>query len=322
MNEQQKHLLKSMITIRKFEEVIKDLHRAGLVDGALHCYTGEEAIAAGVCDVILPGDYVFSTHRGHGHAIAMGCELDRLFAELMGRADGVSGGMGGSMHLFDVKRGLMGGNGIVGGGLSLSLGTAYAEKLRGSSRITICFFSEGASNEGWFHETMNMAALWKLPLVFVCENNLFAATTPSFKTLANPEITRRAIGYGMPGVEADGNDVDAVRKTADEAAARARSGQGPTLVEYKTYRVEGHCMVIKDLPVFRPAEEVKRWAEHDPIRIYSDRILRMGDADEKDLAQIFDGVGKEISSAVEYAKTCAYPDAGEFLNKIKDRYAV
>ena len=318
----ERELLKIMITMRAFETVIKELHRQGFVEGAIHCYTGEEAIAAGVCQHLSKNDYIFSTHRGHGHAIAKGCCLKGIFAELMGKDTGLSGGMGGSMHLFDVKRGLMGGNGIVAGGVTLSLGTAYASKYLNDGKLTACFFSEGASNEGWCHEAMNMAALWKLPVVFCLENNLFAATTPSFKTLSDPDLFKRAAGFCMPGVCADGNDVDDCADKFGEAAALARGGRGPSLVEFKTYRVEGHCMVLDDLPVHRPAEEVAYWANRDPIKRYAEKLMynNMLTADGIDV--INDEVKKELDDAIAYAKGCPRPDAGAFLNKIGERYAI
>jgi TPP-dependent pyruvate/acetoin dehydrogenase alpha subunit len=217
-------MLKQMMLIREFERVIKELARAGTIEGAIHCYTGEEAAAVGVCAALTAEDYLFSTHRGHGHAIARGLPLENVMAELMGRATGVSGGYGGSMHLFSREKNLMGGNGIVGGGLTLALGPAYAAKLMNTRAVTVCFFSEGASNEGWFHEAMNMAALWALPLLFVCENNGFAATTPSFRTLSDPDIYKRAYGYGMEGLVVDGNDVEAVFEAANKAVEKARAG--------------------------------------------------------------------------------------------------
>lgn len=312
--------LKTMIVMREFERVIKDLANQGFVDGAVHCYTGEEAVALGVCLNLENKDYVFSTHRGHGHAIAKGCDLKRVFAELMGRASGVSGGYGGSMHLFDTERGLMGGNGIVAGGITLALGTAYASKYKNDGKVTVCFFSEGASNEGWCHEAMNMASLWKLPLIFACENNLFAATTPSYKTLSDPDIYKRAYGYGMVGVSADGNDLDDCIAKSNEAVTRARAGEGPTLIEFKTYRVEGHCRVIRDLPIFRPSDVVKYWEEHDPIKVYSERLLKNGLISTAEIKTIYEEVDQEIEEAITFAKASPLPDKEEFLRRVKERY--
>ncbi len=314
--------LKTMIIMREFERVIKDLANEGFVDGAVHCYTGEEATALGVCLNLNKDDYVFSTHRGHGHAIAKGLDLKAIFAELMGKAEGVSNGYGGSMHLFNPELGFMGGNGIVGGGLTVSLGTAYASKYKNDGKVTVCFFSEGASNEGWFHEAMNMAALWKLPIIFACENNLFAATTPSYKTLANPDIYERAKGYDMPGVCADGNDLDDCIKKSKKAIDRARKGEGPTLIEFKTYRVEGHCRVIRDLEIFRPKDVVERWAAHDPIKVYSERLIENKILTEADVKQLWKEVEVEINEAIEYGKRGTLPSKEEFLNKVSERYAI
>lgn len=314
--------LKTMIIMREFERVIKDLANEGLVEGAVHCYTGEEAVALGICNCLNKDDYVFSTHRGHGHAIAKGLNLNKIFAELMGKADGVSNGYGGSMHLFDPENGFMGGNGIVGGGVTVSIGTAYASKYKNDGKVTVCFFSEGASNEGWCHEAMNMASLWKLPIIFACENNLFAATTPSYKTLANPDIYERAKAYNMVGVMADGNDLDDCMEKSREAIDRARRGDGPTLIEFKTYRVEGHCRVIFDLPIFRPKDVVEKWANHDPIKVYSERLIEKGILTESDVEEIRAEVDKEINAAIDFGKKSPRPDKDDFLNRIKERYAL
>ncbi|MDO8685807.1 MAG: thiamine pyrophosphate-dependent dehydrogenase E1 component subunit alpha, partial [Clostridiales bacterium] len=287
LNREQKiKMLKDMMVIRRFEDVIKRLYKEGLVEGAIHCYTGEEAVAVGVCTALRKDDYIFSTHRGHGHAIAKGCDLKKVFAELMGRSTGLCKGMGGSMHLFDLENGLMGGNGIVGGGIPLSLGTAYSANYRGTEQVTACFFGEGASNQGTVHEAINMASLWKLPLIFVCENNLFAATTPSYKTLSNPDVAARAAGYSLPGVIADGNDVLDVYEKAQVAVERARKREGPTLLECKTYRVEGHCMVLKDLPQHRPKQEGEGWAEKDPIDVLERNLIKMGEINNKSRIEI------------------------------------
>lgn len=314
--------LKTMIIMREFERVIKELANQGFVDGAVHCYTGEEATALGACLCLNEDDYVFSTHRGHGHAIAKGCDLKRVFAELLGRATGVSNGYGGSMHLFQPSIGLMGGNGIVAGGVTLALGTAYASKYKKDGKVTVCFFSEGASNEGWCHEAMNMAALWKLPLIFACENNLFAATTPSYKTLPDPDIYKRAYGYGMVGVAADGNDLDDCIEKTRAAVERARNGEGPTLIEYKTYRVEGHCRVIRDLPIFRPKDVVEYWAEHDPIKVYAERQIANGVLTADEVEAIRREVDAEIGEAIAFAKASPVPDTAEFLKRIEERYAL
>lgn len=320
--EQKIKMLKDMMIIRKFEDVIKRLYKEGLIEGAIHCYIGEEAVAVGACAALLRYDYIFSTHRGHGHAIAKGCELKRVFAELMGKSTGVSSGMGGSMHLFDMENGLMGGNGIVGGGIPLSLGTAYSARYRGTDQVTVCFFSEGASNQGTFNEALNMASLWKLPLVFICENNLFSATTPSYKTLSHPDVVKRAEGYALPGVIADGNDVLDVYDKTCTAVDRARSGDGPTLIECKTYRVEGHCMVLKDLPQHRPKVEVERWAQKDPIDILERRLMAEKMISNRIRPEIEEQINIEFDEAVKFAKDSPKPDINNFKVIIRERYGL
>jgi TPP-dependent pyruvate/acetoin dehydrogenase alpha subunit len=238
----------------------------------------------------------------------------------MGRETGVSKGMGGSMHLFDIENGLMGGNGIVGGGLTLALGTAYASRYRDLDRVTVCFFSEGASNQGTFHESINMAALWRLPIVYICENNLFAATTPSYKTLSHPDVARRATGYGIPGIIADGNDVNDVYEKTLEAVERARKGQGPTLLECKTYRVEGHCMVLKDLPQHRPRKEVEGWQDRDPIDLLEKELMKEKGTDLNIRGVVFEEVQEEFKAAIEYAKSSRKPDCDAFDRIVKERY--
>ena len=319
---QRLEMLKRMMVIRDFERVIKELARVKVVDGAIHCYTGEEAVAVGVCAALDGRDYVFSTHRGHGHAIARGLPLDRIVAELMGKATGVSAGHGGSMHLFSREYHLMGGNGIVGGGITLALGPAYAAKLRQSDDVTVAFFSEGASNEGWCHEAMNMASLWRLPLIFACENNRFAATTPSFKTLSDMDLAKRACGYGMAGEIVDGNDADAVYEAARRAVARARAGEGPAFLEFKTYRVEGHCMVLHDLPQFRPADEVRKWAERDPISVLKRRMIGEGALSEAGFEALNAEVLAEFEKALAYGRESPLPSVEAFQNRIRERYAI
>ena len=300
-NELKIKLLKDMMAIRKFEKVIKDLYKEGLVEGAIHCYTGEEAVAVGVCAVLRDDDFI---------------------AELMGKSAGLSNGMGGSMHLFDTSQGLMGGNGIVGGGIPISLGTAYSSKYRGTDQVTVCFFSEGASNQGTFHESLNMASLWKLPLIFVCENNLFAATTPSYKTLSHPDVAIRAGAYSMEGIICDGNDVlDVLEKTA-KAVDKARDGQGPALIECKTYRVEGHCMVLKDLAQHRPKDEVEGWAQRDPIDLFEKKLLAEGIIDEEKRSGIEAQLDVEFNEAIEFSKKSGKPDVSNFLSIARERYGL
>ena len=295
-----------MRKIRLFEQEVKQLYRAGRIKGALHLYIGQEAIAVGVCANLRDDDCVTSTHRGHGHMIAKGCGLDAIMAELMGKATGCSRGHGGSMHLFAPRIGFLGGNGIVGGGIPIALGAAFAAKYRGSDGVAVTFFGEGASNQGTFHETLNLASLWKLPLIAVCENNCYAATTPAAKSTAVGDVATRAQGYGIPGVIVDGNDCAAVLKAAAIAVDRARQGQGPTLLECKTYRVEPHCGIIAEQ---RPKGEKESWQrDFDPIKRLLAQLPR---ADMARVADIDSRIVEEINQAVAFAEASPQPEVGE-----------
>ena len=246
-------MLELMYKIRFFEERAKKLYKAGMMAGnflgALHSYIGEEAIAVGACSCLKKEDYILSTHRGHGHFIAKGGDLKRMLAELQGKETGYCKGRGGSMHLFDPKIGFLGGNGIVGGGIPIAIGTAFSARYRGSNQVTVCFFGDGAATQGTFHESLNMASLWKLPAVFICENNLYAVTTPTLETISIPNIGDRASAYGIPGKVIDGNDVMEVYQIVSESVEKSRSGEGPSLIECKTYRWDPHCFVIPETRV-------------------------------------------------------------------------
>jgi TPP-dependent pyruvate/acetoin dehydrogenase alpha subunit len=296
-------LLRMMLRIRRFEDGMIQLFRektiAGENLGALHSCNGQEATAVGVCRRLRRDDYVFSTHRGHGHALAKGADLKRVVAELLGRQTGLCRGWGGSMHLFDPQIGLMGGNGIVGGGLPLALGTGYSAQYRGTDQITVCFFGDGAASQGSFHESLNQAALLALPIVYVCENNLYAATTHVRKNCPIENIADRAGGYGIPGRVVDGNDVLAVQEAARQAVERARTGDGPTLLECKTYRHWPHCMVI---PEHRKRGEVEEWKTRDPILLFTRKLLAEGLIHQDRLDQLEADVKTELAEAVAYAK--------------------
>ena len=298
-------LLALMVLIRETERRILEEYRAGHIVGAIHLSIGQEAVPVGVCAALRTDDYVFSTHRGHGHAIAKGCDLSRMMAELMGRDTGLSRGHGGSMHLFQVERGLMGGNGIVGGGIPLALGPAFAAQYRGTDQVSVGFFSEGASNQGAFAESLNLAALWKLPVVYVCENNCYAATTPVRLSCANQDIADRAKGFGLPGVVVDGNSVLEVRRAALEAVKRARDGGGPTLLECKTYRMEPHCGIIPD---DREPGEREAWQQKDPIDRFKKELFEEGLISPQDVAQIEDEAQAKLREAVEFALASPFPD--------------
>lgn len=305
------HLLELMITIREFEELARRLYRGKVVQGALHLYVGEEATAVGACAALRQDDCILSTHRGHGHCIAKGGDLKKMLAELCGRKTGYCRGRGGSMHLFAPDIGLMGGNGIVGGGIPLALGAAYTAKYQESDRVVLCFFSDGASNQGTCHESMNMAALWKLPLIFLCENNQYAATTPVADTLCVPDVAQRAAGYGMPGEVVDGMDVLAVHEATSRAVARARAGEGPSLIECKTFRYDPHCMVLADHRK-RPKGETERWKGKDPIDSLEKKLLDEKQVTPESLGELRQRVMDKLSDAEAFARESDFPDPDDF----------
>lgn len=304
-----RRLYRLMVTIRRFEEVATERYlaagRAGQFMGALHTYVGEEAIAVGVCSLLRQDDFVVSTHRGHGHCLAKGADPGPMLAELAGRETGYSRGYGGSMHIFAPELGLLGGNGIVGGGMPLAAGAAFTAQYIGTDRVAVCFFGDGASKQGTFHEAFNLCALWDLPAIFVCENNCYAATTPVADSCPVVDIAEMAQGYGCPGMVVDGNDVLAVRAVAEEAVARARTGRGPTLIEAKTYRMKPHCMVIRET---RDQCELDEWAEKDPIRRFEAYLLGEGGLVEEELRTIRDDVDALLATAAAFADAGPWPD--------------
>jgi TPP-dependent pyruvate/acetoin dehydrogenase alpha subunit len=301
-----------MLLIRRFEEKVKVLYAEKTIEGAIHLYIGQEAVAAGVCAVLRKDDYVFSTHRGHGHAIAKGADLKAVMAELMGRDTGLSRGHGGSMHLFSTNDGLMGGNGIVGGGIPLALGGAFSAQYEGSDRVSATFFSDGAANQGVFSESLNLAALFRLPVLFVCENNGYAATTPVSASTARFDIAGRAKVFGVPGVTVDGNDAPAVRDAAAEAVAGIRRGEGPHLLECVTYRVEPHCGIIADE---RTPGEKEKWLAKDPI----DRLRAALEEEGSVSAAEFEGLEQDaaarIEEAVAFGRESPWPDPDDAHNR-------
>jgi len=279
----------------------------GMIGGAVHLYIGQEAVAVGVCTALRDTDWVASTHRGHGHAIAKGADLKRILAELMGRDTGHSRGCGGSMHIFAPEIGLLGGNGIVGGGMPIALGPAFAAKYRGEDGVSVAFFGDGAANQGTFNESVNLAAIWKLPMLFVCENNLWANATPYGIAFSTVNIADRAAGYGIPGVAVDGQDVLAVHDAAKAAVDRARAGAGPTLIEAKTYRFEGHCGASSG---HQDPETCAEWMKRDPIRLLEERMIDDGVLSKQDVQDMQDGVRREVDDAEEYAKASPLPEPG------------
>ncbi len=298
-----------MFTIRAFELRMQAIFRqrtaSGESVGALHSCEGQEAVAAGVGACLRKDDYQFSTHRGHGHAIAKGLDLKRMAAEMLGKATGSSHGRGGSMHLFDLDIGLMGGNGIVGGGMTLALGAGYSARYRGTDQVTVCYFGEGAASQGAAHESINMAAVQKLPIVYVCENNLYAATTHMRENCPVEHVADRAAGYGISGEVIDGNDVLAVHRAALQAVARARQGAGPTLLECKTYRHRPHCMVI---PEHRPEEEREAWKGRDPIHRFEEQLRQENVAARDEFDRLATDVERELAEAIGFAEQSPDPD--------------
>src|SRR5215204_187804 len=262
--DRQREILRQMLTIRRFEERASADYLAGKIYGVVHCYIGEEAVAVGVCSALGQGDRIISTHRGHGHCIAKGADLNRMMAELYGRQAGYCKGKGGSMHIADFGIGMLGANGIVAGGISIITGAGLAAQMEGKGGVAVSFFGDGASNAGPFHECLNIAAAWKLPMLYVCENNMYAAQTAAVATHALPDVAGRAAGYGIPGVVVDGNDAIAVFQAASQAVERARSGAGPTLIECKTYRWRAHTE-RRGQPDPRDRAEMESWQRRDPI---------------------------------------------------------
>jgi pyruvate dehydrogenase E1 component alpha subunit len=304
-----RRLHRTMLTIRLFEQRVAREFRTGQIPGFVHMYVGEEAVAAGVCANLDDDDYVTSTHRGHGHCIAKGCELGPMMAEIYGRVDGLCKGRGGSMHIADFSRGMLGANAIVGGGIALANGAGLASSVRGSGQVAVAFFGDGAVNQGVLHESLNLAAIWKLPVIFVCENNGFAESTPAVYATSVRDVALRAAGYGIPGVIADGADVRSVYEAARTAVARARAGEGPTLLEAKTYRFMGHFEGDPDR--YRDDEERTEVRGRDAIRSLHEHLVSGGHATEAELEALGAELEAEVAAAVEFAKASPFPDPDE-----------
>ena len=309
--DQQMALLRTMMIIRRFEERATELFKSGVIKGTAHSSVGQEGIAAGACLALRPHDFVVSHHRGHGHCIAKGADINRMMAELMGRKDGYCGGFGGSMHIAALDLNILGANGIVGAGMGLGIGAALAAKQRGGEDAGIAFFGDGAANEGLFHEALNMAAIWKLPIVFFCENNQYGLSTASATVTAGGSVWNRAAGYGVPGELIDGNDVTAVYEATAEAVARARSGEGPTVIEAMTYRWGDHSMRA-NLPRYRLDEEEQAWRATDPIERSKIFLSRVGALDEA-AAGLTAEIESTVEAAVEFAKASPEPEAEAML---------
>ena len=305
--EKQLEMLRSMQTIRRFEERASDDYQAGAIYGVVHCYIGEEAVAVGVCAALNRDDQIISTHRGHGHCLAKGADLNRMMAELYGRQTGYCKGKGGSMHIADFSIGMLGANGIVAGGIPIVTGAGLAAQLEGKGRVAVSFFGDGASNAGPFHESINIAATWKLPMLYVCENNLYSAGTIAADTLALSDVAARAAGYGIPGVVIDGNDVMAVYEAAEAAVNRARAGQGPTLIECKTYRWRGHTeRPGQEDP--RPKEEIEEWRQRDPINRFVTNLMDQGLLTEEAWQKMDAEILAAIEDAVKFSEESPFPE--------------
>ena len=300
-------LYRQMLEIRRCEEQLARLHQSGQIPGACHTYVGEEAIATAVCAHLREGDTVLSTHRGHGHALAKGVPPRELIAELLGKATGCSHGRGGSMHIFKPEVGMLGTSGIVGPSILLAAGAGYTYMLERSDRVSVAFFGDGAVNNGAFHEGLNLATVWDLPVIFVCENNLYATEVPFSSVTKQPSVAERAASYGLPGIALDGNDVLAVDRAAGEAIGWARAGGGPTLLECKTYRTRPHSEGMRDAG-YRTAEEIGEWKARDPIQRLRDHLLREGHTTEEELGRVDTEVQELIAAAVAFARDSPWPD--------------
>ncbi len=307
-------LLHDMLRIRRFEEKTAELYSGGKIRGFLHLYIGEEAVAAGAIPVLHPEDAIVATYREHGHALMRGTPMGALMAELYGKVDGCSRGRGGSMHFFDASRRFYGGLAIVAGGLPIAVGIALGDKLQSRAGVTACFFGDGATAEGEFHESMNLAALWKLPVLFLCENNLYAMGTEIHRYESQTDIAAKAQGYGMPGEAVDGMDVLAVEAAMRKATDHARAGNGPSLLEFQTYRFRAHSMY--DAELYRNKHEVEEWKEHDPIKNFEGRMHEWKCLTSDDLVSMEAAIAKEIDEAVAFAEAGTWEPLGDLTKDV------
>jgi pyruvate dehydrogenase E1 component alpha subunit len=311
--ELQMDLHRRMVRIRLFEEAAGKLAEAAKLPGFLHLYVGQEAVAAGVCAALTDDDQITSTHRGHGHLVAKGGQFNEMMAELMGKATGYCKGKGGSMHISNLDVGMLGANGIVGAGAPIAVGAGFANKYKGNGNVAVPFFGDGSTNIGAFHEAANMACALKLPVVFVCENNEYGEFTARDKTMAITDIVDRAAGYGMPGVIVDGMDVVAIHEAASEAVGRARRGDGPSLIEAKTYRYYNHHGVQNLGLKYRTDDEVATWRERDPIFTFEERLIEMGTATRDDIDAVWAELRADIDTAIEFAENSPVPTPDQLL---------
>ena len=315
--EKLKEALRKMFLIRKFEEAAEQSYMRGLTHGTMHLSIGQEATAVGACMPLSDDDKITSTHRGHGHCIAKGADAARMLAEFFGKETGYCRGRGGSMHIADISRGNLGANGIVGGGIPIAVGAALSAQRLKTGTVALSFFGDGANNEGAFHESLNMASVWKLPVVFFCENNQYGMSTSTAQSTAVKSIADRASAYSMPGIVVDGNDFSAVAEASDEAVARARAGLGPTLVESLTYRFRGHSR--SDRNRYRTKEEIQEWMRRDPIAHMSELLESHGIAARREIERLELDVDREIEAAIDFAHKSPAPPATELTRDVYAR---
>ena len=307
-------MYKTMLKIRKFEEVAIQGSAEGKIPGFIHLYIGEEAIATGVCSNLREDDYITSTHRGHGHIISKGADIKLMMAELFGKATGICKGRGGSMHICDASKGILGANGIVGAGHDLVLGAGLSAQYRGTDQVAVCFFGDASTNQGTFHESLNLASVWNLPIVYVCENNGYGISMSQKRHMAITDVATRGASYNIPGVVVDGNDVFAVSEAAAEAIKRAREGKGPTIVECKTYRQRGHFE--GDPGTYKPTEEQAAWLKKDPIPRFEKYMLESEILSEKGIKEIRADIDIIIKEALEFAENSPWPEVESALTDI------
>lgn len=305
-NQQLTDALKKMHLIRRFEEEAEDSYQRGLTYGTMHLSIGQEASAVGICMALTNADYITSTHRGHGHCIAKGAEPRKMFAEFFGKETGYCRGRGGSMHIADVSTGNLGANGIVGGGIPIAVGAALSIKHQKKNAVAVCFFGDGANNEGSFHESLNMASIWKLPVIFVCENNQYGMSTSFERATSVKNVADRAAAYSMPGITVDGNAFSDVVTASIAAVERARNNEGPSLIECLTYRTRGHSR--SDRNRYRTKDEIDFWSSRDPIPRFESELLSFGILSEAQIAEVREIAEQEIQSALEFAKASPNPD--------------
>jgi pyruvate dehydrogenase E1 component alpha subunit len=313
--EDQLEIFRKMALIREFDTNVKDLWKQNFIYGLAHAYLGAEAVAVGACTALKKGDFITSTHRGHGHVIAMGGDVKKMMSELMGKADGYCKGKGGSMHIASVDDGMLGATGIVGSGMPIAVGSALSAQVLKKDYVTVCFHGDGGTNQGIWHESLNLASTWNLPVIFLCENNQWAISLPYEKASKNPVVADRAIGYGIPGVTVDGFNPFAVYSAVRDAAVRARKGEGPTLIEARYYRYIGHF--VADDERYRDTTTNNPWAEQmDPLKRMREYLVKSGTADEAKVESVYSSAAKEVQQAIEHAKAAPEPSPDTLYNDI------